>query len=99
VLVLLLFIAYVNDIWRNIESTIRLFADNCLIYEQFINKENVEKLQNDLVELREWATENATEINRCECKAVCFTRTWMKDPINYRLGDQSFLEASSCKYL
>jgi hypothetical protein len=24
----LLFLAYVNDIWRNIESTIRLFADN-----------------------------------------------------------------------
>jgi hypothetical protein len=25
----LLFLAYVNDIWRNTESTIRLFADNC----------------------------------------------------------------------
>ena len=24
-----LFLAYINDIWRNIESTIRLFADEC----------------------------------------------------------------------
>jgi hypothetical protein len=28
----LLFLAYVNDIWRDIESTIRLFADDCVIY-------------------------------------------------------------------
>ena len=27
----LLFLAYVNDIWRNIVSTIRLFADDCFI--------------------------------------------------------------------
>jgi len=28
----LLFPAYVSDIWRNIVSTIRLFADDCVIY-------------------------------------------------------------------
>ena len=28
----LLFLAYANDIWRNNESTIRLFADDCNIY-------------------------------------------------------------------
>jgi hypothetical protein len=27
----LLFLAYVNDIWRNIGSTIRLFVDICII--------------------------------------------------------------------
>ena len=25
----LLFLAYVNDVWRNMESTIKLFADEC----------------------------------------------------------------------
>jgi hypothetical protein len=30
----LLFQAYVNDIWRNMESTIRLFADDCVIYKK-----------------------------------------------------------------
>jgi len=29
-----LFLAYVNDISRNIESTIRLFADDCVIYKK-----------------------------------------------------------------
>ena len=27
----LLFLSYVNNIWRNMESTIRLFADDCAI--------------------------------------------------------------------
>jgi hypothetical protein len=27
----LLFLTYVNDIWKNTESTIRLFADDCVI--------------------------------------------------------------------
>jgi hypothetical protein len=30
----LLFLVYVNDIWRNIESTIRLFTDDCVIYKK-----------------------------------------------------------------
>ena len=54
-----MFLAYVNDIWRNIESTSRLFADDCLIYRKIINKVDIEKLQKDLDMLGEWAVENA----------------------------------------
>ena len=31
----LLFLAYVNDIWRNMESTIRLFADDCNLQKNY----------------------------------------------------------------
>jgi hypothetical protein len=37
----LLFLAYVNDIWRNIESTIKLFADDCVIYRKIIKNEDI----------------------------------------------------------
>jgi len=57
----LLFLAYVNDISRNIESTIRLFAVDCVIYRKIINKEDIEKLKKNLDRLREWAVENATK--------------------------------------
>jgi len=36
----LLFLAYVNDIWRNMESTIRLFADDCVIYRKITKTED-----------------------------------------------------------
>ena len=34
----LLFLVNVNDIWRNIDSSIRLFTDNFIIYRKNTNK-------------------------------------------------------------
>jgi hypothetical protein len=95
----LLFLAYVNDIWRNAESTIRLFADDCIIYRTIVNNKHVEKLQIHLNRLGEWAVENAMEINPTKSKAINFTRTRMNEPLNYSLRDTVIPEASSCKYL
>ena len=54
----LLFLAYVNDIWRNIESSIRLFADNSTIYRKIMDSSGIEKLLTDLNRLGEWVVEN-----------------------------------------
>ena len=32
------FLVYVNDIWRNIDWSVRLFAENCIIYRKTSNK-------------------------------------------------------------
>ena len=45
----LLFLAYINDIWRNTESNIQLFADDCIIYGKITNSRDFEKLQKDLI--------------------------------------------------
>jgi len=47
----LLFLTYVNDIWRIIVSTIRLFADDCVIYRKIITNEEIENLQKNLDKL------------------------------------------------
>jgi len=86
----LLFLAYVNDIWRNIVLTIRLFTDDCIIYRKITNNEDIEKLQEILDRLGEWAEENVMKMNPSKCKAVHFMRA--------RVKDQLILEASSCKY-
>ena len=78
-----LFLAYVNDIWRNMESTIRLFADDCVIYRKIMNNADMEKLQKDLDRLGEWAVENAMKLNPSKSKAFRFTRARVKDPLNY----------------
>jgi len=77
----------------------RLFADNCVIYRKIINIENVDKLQNDLNRLGEWAVENAMKINPSKSKAIRFTRARVRYPLNYSLMDTLIPEASSCKYL
>jgi len=81
----LLFLASVNDIWRNRESTIRHFADDCVIYRKIINNADMEKLQKDLDRPWEWAVENAMKINPSKSKAIRFTRARVKDPLNYSL--------------
>ena len=57
----LLFLVYVNDIWRNIDSSIRLFTDDCIIYRKITSKNDVEKLQKDVDTLGEWAVEKRDE--------------------------------------
>jgi hypothetical protein len=94
----LLFLAYVNDIWRNIESKIRLFADDCIIYRKIVNNHDVKKLQTDLDRLGDWAVENEMKINPSKSKALSFTRVRVKDPLNYTLRDEKIPENSSCKY-
>jgi len=41
----LLFLAYVNDTLKYMKSNIRLFADDCIIYRNILNIEDVEKLE------------------------------------------------------
>jgi hypothetical protein len=52
-----MFPAYVNYIWRNIESIVRLFADDYIIYRKTINNKDMGKLQIDLNRLWMWAFE------------------------------------------
>ena len=44
----LLFSLYINDISADIESEIRLFADDCVCYRKIKNEEDTLKLQRDI---------------------------------------------------
>ena len=83
----LLFLAFINDIWKNIKSKIRLFADDCITYRKILHIEEVEKLQTDLDRLGDWAERKEMNINPNKSKALSFTRARVKDPLNYSLGD------------
>ena len=51
----LLFSLYINDISADIESEIRLFADDCVCYREIKNEEDTLKLQRDIDHLGSWA--------------------------------------------
>jgi hypothetical protein len=73
----LLFLVYVNDIWRNTDPCIRLVAEDCLVYRKPTKKNDIEKLQKDLDTLGKWAVENGIKINPGKSKAIRFTRAWV----------------------
>jgi hypothetical protein len=59
----LIFLAYVNVVWRNIESNISLFAYDCIIYRKITDSSDIHNLQMDLKRSGEWALENEMKIN------------------------------------
>ena len=95
----LLFLTYVNDIWRNTESNIRLFANDCIIYRKITDTKDVENLQKALNRLGEWAVENEMKLNPDKSKTVSFTKDRVKERTRYYFGEQLIPEASSFKYL
>ena len=55
-------------------------------------------MKKDLDRFGEWAVENAMKINPRKSKAVRFTRSRVKDPLDYSLANTLISEVSSCKY-
>ena len=94
----LLSLSYVNDIWRNVESIVRRFADDCVISRNIINNENMDNLQKVLDRLGEWAVGNAMKMNASKSMTIRFKRARPKDPLNYSLMDTLIPEESSFKY-
>jgi len=43
-----MFLVYVNDIWKKIDSSIRLFADDCIVRRKITSKNYIENLQKEL---------------------------------------------------
>jgi hypothetical protein len=95
----LLLLAYVNDIWSNIESNVRLFADDCIRYRRIYDCRDVDIVQTYLNKLVEWALENETKMNPGKSKSVSFTKARVRERIKYYLGDQLIPEPNRYKYL
>jgi len=49
-------------------------------------------LQKILNNLGEFKVENGIKINPGKSKAIRFTRTWVKNPLGYSIGDQKILD-------
>ena len=69
----ILFLDYVNDICRNMESKIRLFADDRVIYRKILNIKDVGILQTNLDRLGDWEEGNEVKINPNKHKSLSFT--------------------------
>ena len=63
----LLFLIHINDLPDVVQSQVRLFADDCLLYSQIKSQEDQHKLQKDLIELEKWATTWGMKFNAKKC--------------------------------
>ena len=63
----LLFSLYINDITTNIDSEIRLFADDCICYREIIGTKDTVKLQEDIDRLGSWARKWGMRFQPVKC--------------------------------
>ena len=97
-----LFILFINDIVDCVtNSSIRLFADDTLVYHPITNSNDMTLLQTDLDNLFQWGQSNGMLFNAKKSTIVSFGKTSLTDKylINYHLGNTPLITCDTVKYL
>ena len=90
----------INDIMVDIDSEIRLFADDCDCYHQIHGIEDTVKLQRDINRLCRWARKCGMRFQPIKCNMMQLTRKWVKKVIaTYTLEGTVFENVDRIKYL
>ena len=95
----LLFLVYINDMPEGINSTVRLFADDSLVYRIIRSIEDQTILQEDLRKLQEWERKWQMQFNADKCEVLRITKKKNPTICNYSLHDQHLQTVKQAKYL
>ena len=71
---LLFSLQHINDITEDIESEIRLFADDCVCYREVKDIEDTLKLQRDVDRLGNWVRKWGMRFQPVKCNMMQLTR-------------------------
>ena len=63
----LLFLLYINDLPDNLSTSVRLFADDCILYSPIRTQNDSSLLQNDLLKLQKWQDTWLMKFNPGKC--------------------------------
>ena len=96
-----LFLIFINDLPDNIRSSVRLFADDCVLYSNINSLTNCQILQDDPNSLAQWETHWQMKFNVAKCHSMRVTRLLPSNQIhlNYSLHQQTLEQVRSAKYL
>ena len=95
----LLFLLYINDLPENIQSQVRLFADDTAVYLTVTNMQDSQVLQSNLESLQHWERTWDMEFNPGKCQVFHITRS--KSPVKsrYFMHNQELESVDAAKYL
>ena len=95
----LLFSLHISDSMSDIESEIRLFADDCVCYREIKDIEDTLKLQKDIVRLGIWARKWGMIFQPIKCNMMQQTKKHNKIDTSYTLEGTVLENVESIKYL
>ena len=68
-----LFLLFINDLPDNIRSSVRLFADDCVLYRNIHSLQDCLTLQEDLTSLGQWEAHWQMKFNVAKCHSMRVT--------------------------
>ena len=95
----LLFLIFVNDMGEEIDSKMKLVADDCLLYRTIRSEEDAEQLQSDLDKLHQWSARNYMRFNINKCQQMTVTLKRSKICRSYTMDGEELQRVKSAKYL
>ena len=95
----LLFWLYIDDLPENIQSHVRLFAEDTAVYLTVNNPNDSKTLQNDLDTLQTWERTWDMEFNPCKCQVLHISRANQPIQSQYTLHGEILESVDCARYL
>ena len=95
----LYFLLFINDLPDGICTNVRLFADDCILYNSVAGPEDAGKLQKDLDKLTAWQDKWQMEFNAAKCYVLRITHARSLHQYSYTLNNTTLQDTDSHTYL
>ena len=95
----LLFLLYINDLPENVQSQVRLFADDTAVYLTVSGLQNSQVLQSDLDYLQCWERTWDMEFNPSKCQVLHITGSRKPVMSRYFMHNRELESVDTAKYL
>ena len=94
----LLFLIYINDLPSRATSSVRLSADDCLLYRVIKGHQDTERLQVDLNQFQEWEKDWQMLFNPDKCEHIRMTNKRKIIQTSYNIHGHTLKETTQAKY-
>jgi len=97
----LLFLLFINDLPAHLspDTSVRLFADDCLVYRHILSPDDQDILQKDLTSLEQWTNTWGMRFNPAKCTILSISRSRSHQNKLYTLCGEVLQEENEAKYL
>ena len=94
-----LFLLYINDITNQIQSNIRLFADDSIVYREIRSPADHQILQTDIQMLTDWSKKWQMNFNTSKFHLLTITHKPKPSEFTYTISNQPISRVNSHPYL
>ena len=95
----LLFLVFINDLPESVNSSVKLFADDCLLYRPIRSTSDSTKLQDDLDKLEKWENDWKMAFHPQKCTTIHISKKRKPTICDYHLHGHTLESVPGGKYL